>query len=674
MDFVRWLAVEPEWATPAAEAEDPMEFLGIGEAMAACGRSEATVRRALRAGAIAGAHRGEDGSWRIPRSGLVAIGGKAAPREAVGRPYQRSILWAHAKILEWGRLNGWDILQFERDVNALTPDESVARKSGDARLRRPVTVGEVARLASHLHVVHQLSMWLMRILGLRISEAFGLHVGDVVDFGDLGLALVRRQGGRAFLTRTRDGVRTTYTKNSLKRAASYRAVVIPPTLMALFRVVVAAFHTDPNTGLVDLEARLIPWIGKEGAGQSAFRQALEPALRHEGLDLDAAGFELVSHDFRKSVATVLAWNDELDELAKRRFLGHKAGDDVFLRVYTLDHPTLAPLVKIALAVEEDITAHAATLMVPTDHRVPWRTENPLRNRALHVDSVLAEAGWQVEPGGDNPWCDTVRVAAELDVAERTARRWMREQVVPSTNDTDEFGNLRRRARLADVEKVREQLAGRILLRDLADELGVGYYATWRALRRLKLVEAGGKPPPRLFVLSIEQAHAVRSEFERLRALSNRSMRVTAAATRLGVVFSTAQRFIRTGQLVADDERDASGAQYVTKESVEALVAARTSPRRREAAGDIIEASLVTQITGLSRRHLSELCMGGVLVRVDVHRRFHITRGSVTAWVERLGSDALARLAHGEPVICPTHEVARRSELPEHGGLDANAAN
>jgi hypothetical protein len=650
VEFVRRMAREPEWETHAwrESAGDGDRLLTIAEATVACDRSTATIRRALRAGQLPGSRRGPDGRWLIPASVLDAAIRREAPmRTAVSRPYARGILWAHAKILDWGRANGWEIAPFERGVNALAPHDEVARKRPDSGLRRPLTVAELARVASHLHVAHQLVLWLMRVLGLRISEAFGPHVGDVVDLGEMGLIVIQRQGGRAFLTRTRSGVQSKHSKGTLKRAASHRVIAVPGALMAAVRVAVQAFHTDPTTEVVDLEARLVPWIAREGGGQSAFRAALDAGLRREGFDLDTAGFEVVTHDLRKSLATDLAWNPELDELAKRRVMGHKAGDDVFARVYTLDHPTLAPLVKIARTLEADIVGQVPSLPVPTEHRIPWRLGNPLRERMAHIDATLAEAGWQIEPGGDeDPWCDTARVAGELGVAETTARRWMREQVVASTTDTDEFANPRRRSRLADVEAARDRLAGRVVLRDLAAERGVGYYRVWRALRRLDLVEASDDPPPRELVLTSEQAAALRVEFARLAALFDRSMRVSAAATQLGVAFGTAQRFVRRGELVLDPERDAFGAQYVTRASVEALTASRRGGKHAVGADQLVDARTVAQVTGLNQRQLSDLAVRGVLVRRDVGRRFHITAESVERWVARLGSRVPGSAAGG----------------------------
>ncbi|HVF74807.1 MAG TPA: hypothetical protein VM938_07145 [Acidimicrobiales bacterium] len=660
IEFVRRLAKEPEHRNVDAALLPTNELLSISEAAAVFERSPSTIRRALRAGKLLGARRGLDGQWLLPVSALAhALDVDRA--DALSRAYVRGILWVHHEILEWGRCNGWQIACFERGVNALTPDARVSRRKAGKRLRQPLAFVELARVAAHLHVIHQTTLWLMRVLGLRISEAYGPRVGDLMDLGDVGLLVVQRQGGRPFLTRTPDGAETVYSKDTLKRAASYRVVLVPEVLMALLRVVVAAFHTDPVTGEVDLNARLVPWIGREGAGQAAFRSALENALRQEGSDLESAGFAVVPHDLRKSLATDLAWDADLDELAKRRFMGHKAGDDVFARVYTLDHPTLGPLTEIARALEVHITRQMSSLMVPTEGRIRWRRANPLSGRAAHVDAVLAEAGWQVEPGdGDNPWCDAVRVAAEVGIAERTARRWMRDQVVPSVTDTDRFGNTRRRARLADVEAVRDRLAGRVLLRDLADELGCGYYRAYRSLRRLGLARTAEGPPPAELVLTPEEAAAVRAEFARLSALFGRSMRVSAAANRLGVAFGTAQRLVRTGQLVADEERDAFGALHVTKASVEAVLAARR-PMAVDP-GPLIDARVIASITGLNLRQLSDLAVQGTLVRHDHGRRFQLTLESVEAWAAGLGWEVRGTLATAAPAVRPSGKVVDFARL------------
>ncbi|MBW3642279.1 MAG: hypothetical protein KY447_05130 [Actinobacteria bacterium] len=658
VDFVRRLAAEPEWHEGSADDPAGQErLLTIGEAMVFCARSEATIRRALRDRRLPGARRGPAEQWLIPSSDLVsaAIGAASRAPRAMSRAYVTDMLWAHSKILDWGRANGWAIPDFARDVHALTPDETVARKRPEAELRRPLSVAELARVAVHLHVVHQLVLWLMRILGLRISEAFGPRVGDLVDLGEVGLLFVQRQGGRAFLTRTRTGVETNYSKGTLKRAASFRVIVVPATLMDAIRVVVEAFHTDPDTGVVDLDARLVPWIVKEGRGQSAFRAALDAGLAREGFDLDTCGFEVTTHDLRKSLATDLAWNAELDELAKRRVMGHKAGDDVFARIYTLDHPTLAPLAAVAGAVEASVAGAVPTLMVPTERGVRWSADNPLRARALHVEAVLAEAGWLVDSGGGaNPWCDTNRVASELGVALTTARRWMRDQVVPCTTDTDEHGNECRRARLVDVQAVKERLSGRILLRDLARDLGVGYHRAWHTLKRLG-IDPSRDPRTEELVLSPDEATAIRGEFGRLATLASRSVRLSAAATRLGVSVGEVKELIRRHDLVEDQERDAFGARYVTTASLEVARLARGGAAPPVVGVDLVSLGTVVELTGLTQPQVVELTDRGLLERRDIRRHFHVTVDSLRRWASGYRPDLLSRLGD-EPSEGPAQEA------------------
>lgn len=84
------------------------------------------------------------------------------------------------------------------------------------------------------------------LLGLRVAEAFGPRVGGLLDDGDDGLLVVRRQGGKAFLTRDDAGKVVTLDElDGTKTAHSYRVLAVPATLMRLLRVLIAAYHTDP---------------------------------------------------------------------------------------------------------------------------------------------------------------------------------------------------------------------------------------------------------------------------------------------------------------------------------------------------------------------------------------------------------------------------------------------
>ena len=146
-------------------------------------------------------------------------------------------------------------------------------------------------------------------MGLRISEAFGVLVDDVIDHGDSGLFMVRGQGGHLFRVRDDNGRMVTVAhKETVKTEAALRVLVVPSIMMELLRVAIEAFHTDPETGDADEMARLVPGLRTEDeSGQLSFREAFKTAASAEGIGSSDLGFRVSLHLLRKSVATDLAW-------------------------------------------------------------------------------------------------------------------------------------------------------------------------------------------------------------------------------------------------------------------------------------------------------------------------------------------------------------------------------
>ena len=191
---------------------------------------------------------------------------------------------------------------------APAPDAAVARARRPSSQPRPLNFPECARIAAHLHPIHQLVLWLQRVMGLRISEAFGVLVDDVIDLGDSGVLLVRGQGGRPFRMRDDEGRVVAVThKERTKTEAGSRALILPPGMLELLCIVVEAFHTDPETEDVDESCRLVPGLRTaDHSGQLSFREAFETAAAAEGLASNDLGFRVSPHLLRKSVATDLA--------------------------------------------------------------------------------------------------------------------------------------------------------------------------------------------------------------------------------------------------------------------------------------------------------------------------------------------------------------------------------
>jgi hypothetical protein len=620
---------------PALGLLDSGEELSLSHAAEAAGVSLPTVRRRWRAGQLPGAYRNHTGQVRVPVAAVAAISTKRKAPTGLSQGYVTDALWVLRRVLAFARANGLFPPGFDptEGLDAPIADKADRRRPDRGGQPRPLTITECARLASHLHPVHQLAFWLQRIMGLRISEAFGITVADVVDLGGTGLLAVQGQGGRAFTVRDDHGqIVAVPHKQTTKTAAGSRVLVVPPKLMDLVRVAIDAFHTDPDNGQVDTAARLVPGLQMpDRSGQHAYRHAFDEAAIAEQLSGDHLGFSVSTHLLRKSCATDLAWSAGIEDAVRRRFMGHRAGDDVYGRIYTLDHPDVAPLAKVAEILDHNIAISIGTLATPTLRRIHWGSTNPTLARADHIEATLAAAGWLVDPGTtDDPLCDTQRVAAELDIYPTTAGRWMTDGTIPTVTLPDATGVSRRYARLADVWAHRDRLAGRILLPDLAEEIGVTYNEAYHALRRLGLA-VDQHPTSRQYHLTPDAAEALREEHQRIQDLHRRSIKLAAASRQLKVALSTAALLSRTGRLDVDPETDSSGARFVTRTSVEAywLDHRRASPRGGPAGVPVGE---VARFTGKSSQAVMDLVSAGVLKQVAGRHRREITVTSLQGWL------------------------------------------
>ena len=428
-------------------------------------------------------------------------------------------------------------------------------------------------------------------------------------------------------------VATIWHTEQLKTAAAHRALVIPGRMLELLRVAIDAFHTDPDTGDAHMEARLIPGLrAVDQGGLLAFRQAFARAAGAEGLSLSDLGFRVTPHLLRKSIATDIAWHAGIPDTVRRRFMGHRAADDVYGRVYTLDHPELAPMADVAAAIDVMIEEAIGTLLVPTAQRVHWAHTHPNRQRAEDIRRVVDAAGWTLEPGTDqDPLCDASRVARELGIAPTTARRWMRDGTF-SCSTTVENGRPGRRVRLSEVWSLRDRLAERILLPDLAVELGVRYHEIYQTARRMGL-DLQRHPTSRQIEIPPEAGQRLRQEHERVKALHARSMKIASAAGELAVVVSTVGLMVKRGDLDLDAETDRSGARFVTRAFVDrfrrnGVLDTRMRPFDRAA----VSLAEVIRFTGRSRTELLDLVRAGVLEQVPGRGRCQLTATSLQSWM------------------------------------------
>jgi hypothetical protein len=140
-----------------------------------------------------------------------------------------------------------------------------------------------------------------------------------------------------------------------------------------------------------------------------------------------------------------------------------------------------------------------------------------------------------------------RVAAELGIDPKTARRWMADGTIPTLVVPDATDVPRRHALLSVVFQLRESLAGRILLPDLAGELGLRYHEAYNMLRCVG-IDVEQRYGNREHQLTAEAAEVLRAEHRRTEALHRRSIKLAAAARQLKIAVSTAGVLLKRGEL------------------------------------------------------------------------------------------------------------------------------
>ncbi|GAA4678942.1 helix-turn-helix domain-containing protein [Nocardioides nanhaiensis] len=544
------------------------------------------------------------------------------------------VMWAYNEVCKYALDHGVDVPQDRTSLKMHRTDRAPSAP------RQPVSLSRCADIASRLHVVHQLVLWLMRILGLRIGEAYGIRVYDVLDqgAGQCGAVAVKAQGGKKFTQTAPDG--TTHTSDhtdDLKTRNSARVLVVPPTLMDLIRTTIAVFHTDAD-GVIRQDARLIPGLTRRNAGgQEAFRAALAGAAEAVRVDCTTEEdvidevFSCQPHDMRRTILSDLD-RLEVKDSHTRRFAGHLPGTAVLHRHYLLDDPKLRPARAIAVLIEGELSANLpAGLLLPTTVRCTTGNQPALQKDGLRIDAELAELGWLVlmtNEGGE-PLLGSAEAAQLWDVTPKTARLWMAEGRIPSIPCGGRGTGQERRVRLSDAMSLRERLRAQITLVRLAEEVETTYHTVYQLVRAKGLeLEAWGErdyivPPATTTVLREHYAHQAE--------LHRRAVPYSVAAKELGTTVAAVEHRVKDGML-DQDERAHDGRRMVTRKS---LAEATQQPVRRrtpKVRDDLMTWAEVSAATGLAGADIDALVADGLLVRVQHQRRRHVTRVSVLRYL------------------------------------------
>lgn len=452
-------------------------------------------------------------------------------------------------------LNTLLALGVARGITPINPAESVEAQPRNRRARarrlvseqrptgpdgKPVqaSLSEVWRVAGRLHILHQVSLFLQRVMGLRVGEVFGILVGDIDDFGDMGVFYVKALGGEK-RDQWEDGEPVfRYRVERAKNDSSYRVQIIPPSLMKLIRVVIKVFHTLPD-GTVIKDAPLVPGVYKLGAGIGGYRAALTKAGLSEDLVVG-------THDLRKFFCVDIAHKTDLNDAVRRLIVGHAAGSDVHGRIYEGHSRDVTAYVNAARQVEEFVRAEVGSLLVPTDSLPRFGTGHPFHARKRQIADALQELGLY---GVGREGLTVDEVADQINRAPTTTRCLVERGIIRGGRKVK--GNGGAEVWIVPAESVEAYLStytGKCTTHELAERFDLTYHQTRRLLQTLEVSGCEDIATRQVLFDEAVAVAAIELELDRVRLLDAESMTIAEAEQVLRKRRSTIASWISAGAL------------------------------------------------------------------------------------------------------------------------------
>ncbi|WP_030529634.1 tyrosine-type recombinase/integrase [Phycicoccus jejuensis] len=640
------------------EGLDPRAHVTMSQACALPGMaSRSTLKRRLADGELIPATRAAGADLFLVEDLYRAAG------VAVGQPLRRGPRTDGRLTTEVARDVMWvfeQVCTYAADCGVLVPNDRtglrmVRPQRTAPSIRIPVELSTCVRVAARLHVVHQATLWLTRVLGLRLGEAYGPRVRDVLPLGPgAGCALtIQAQDGRTFRRRDDSGkIHTATGPSLLKNEQSYRVLVAPPMLADLIEAIIATFHTNPD-GTLRMDARLIPGLRHaDSGGQSSFRAALTAAAKAEKINVSgdvADQFSLTPHDMRRALLSDLD-RKGLQRRRVQRVAGHRSDGTVLARHYLLDDPALRPAREAADAVQAELESQLPHgLMIPTTIRCTTGKQPALAACAHQLDTELMERGWLValdQDAAGELMLEPVAAATRHGLAASTVRRWARQGQVRTATRRDSAGRTRTVVSDADVESKARGAAVPML----AAELGVPYHQLYRWLREHDASHGRGGGA---LTLSEQDREDARAHFDAQAQLWKRAMPLSESAAYLRQSPAQVSAHIAAGRLV-EDQRSTDGRRMVTRVSVEQLHVQCSSPAQR-----CLSVQQAASTLGVAARTVHDLIRAGRLERGS-GRLVTVTASSVALFAARECPERLLGLASdGEAT---TYRTAQRPTL------------
>ncbi|GAB3868134.1 hypothetical protein GCM10028801_43560 [Nocardioides maradonensis] len=505
--------------------------------------------------------------------------------------------------------------------------------------RTYVSIATIARLMPYLPVTAQVTLWIERLLGVRISEGFGPLVSDYVrDANGRGWLAIDKQGGLSMLQRAPDGLLEKVEHvDGTKTDAGERVIPLPLQLADLIEQLIAVFHTDPDTGRVRTDARLIPGIGKDDAsGQSTYRNYLKEACAR-------ADVQFTPHTLRGSLITDLK-EAQIEERIRFAYAGHGSGTDIQSRHYDLG-VSKAKLIEAADVLAKLSNAElgeSASLRAATGVREQWgRGTRNHTNRDV-IEQRLIAASWRVRDHDPikGSALSVEEVAARMGRAATTTRRMMAAGEIPAFQ-RPWHTRLVWAAWESDVQRWLDSQGTE--LRDIAADVGWSYHEIWTLAVKLGLGKLDRLPGQR-WRLNDEDVATLLAAVDARESIEARSMTVSEASERLGIGVDDVTTLIDHGYVNVVEAAPEHRFRRVTASSVEAFGHDRDTRRAgRRGHDDRVTVRQAALLLRCDQRTVPRLARAGVLDVVQRSSRQYVTLTSLLAHAENTDVSVAERI-------------------------------
>lgn len=646
-DFVNHMSGRRPKNTPAQTIVAQARVLTLAEAATWCGKSKSGVRKAWSLGKFPNGYldttRDVTGVVRIPIGDLIKAG--YVPNEsAIEVPYGYSAKQVNALLGDLRQMFKFAIAKkvMDKDPSLGIVAKEPVRGSRSNRPRAtsgaPVYHFDLStskRIASGLHIHHQMAFWMMRCAGLRISEAFGITLGDIYRDGGEMTIRIWRQGGKNFKVVDENGFeKKVRSKDSVKTSSSNRVLPIARQLAELIDLYIEAFHD----GETDLSTPLLRTAG--GGGQSGYRDALEKATIDAKCGTADVGYHATPHTHRKFFATDL---DDISPRARSVYMGHRTqnldgGAAITESTYTLRKKGVRHVLVVAETMTTLIEASIVTLVEPAPAgRLLPVSACPNSDERDHALEVLNTAGCigVISVAGEEV-IDIAEASELLCLCKRKVVQLAREgllvrQRVTGAGRSSFFG-----VTMTSVKELMAPAQQSWSRKSICAEFSLAYHQVDYLIKTLGLASFEA-PTSRGFRYLDSEVDKIRQYLDGKDEVSENAASLYEARKVLACSPATARKLLALGVLERDDAASAVvGWDLVTRTSLERLRVERSKQRMLPVSipPGFIPIREAQKRTGLTRVKVLELKSEGVIIHRAADYQFHVDEASLNTYLSR----------------------------------------